>query len=138
MSCGVGCRCGSDSALLWLWRRPAATVATAPIGSLAWDPPYAEGVAQRNSKKEKKKKVFSFLSFFLSSLPLFIIFTTSCLLKSFSHYCGNILEIFYFINYPIHSLYFSKEISLFFLLCCVKNLIFEFIPYTQQCYLFPW
>ena len=24
MTCGVGCRCGSDLALLWLWRRPAA------------------------------------------------------------------------------------------------------------------
>ena len=28
MSCGVGCQCGLDLALLWLWRRPAAT---API-----------------------------------------------------------------------------------------------------------
>ena len=32
VSCGVGCRYGSDPALLWLWRRPAAT---APIGRLA-------------------------------------------------------------------------------------------------------
>ena len=24
MSCGVGCRCGSDPALLWLWFRPVA------------------------------------------------------------------------------------------------------------------
>ena len=24
VSCGVGCRCGSDPALLWLWCRPAA------------------------------------------------------------------------------------------------------------------
>ena len=28
VNCGVGCRRGSDPALLWLWRRP---VATAPI-----------------------------------------------------------------------------------------------------------
>ena len=42
MSCDVGCRCGSDPALLWLWRRLAAA---APIGPLAWEPPYAEGVA---------------------------------------------------------------------------------------------
>jgi len=40
-------------ALPWLWRRP---VATAPIGPLAWEPPYAAGAAQRNSKKDKKKK----------------------------------------------------------------------------------
>ena len=42
MSCGVGCRRGSDPALLWPWRRP---VATAPIGPLAWEPPYAIGAA---------------------------------------------------------------------------------------------
>ena len=24
VSCGVGCRCGSDPALLWLWRRLVA------------------------------------------------------------------------------------------------------------------
>uniref|UniRef100_A0A4X1UT91 Proteasomal ATPase-associated factor 1 n=1 Tax=Sus scrofa TaxID=9823 RepID=A0A4X1UT91_PIG len=53
MICGVGCRRGLDPALLWLWRRP---VATAPIQPLAWEPPYALGVAQRNSKKTKKKK----------------------------------------------------------------------------------
>ena len=39
----VGCSHGSDLALLWLWRRP---VTTAPIRSLAWEPPYAAGVAQ--------------------------------------------------------------------------------------------
>uniref|UniRef100_A0A5G2RFV5 Receptor-type tyrosine-protein phosphatase H n=2 Tax=Sus scrofa TaxID=9823 RepID=A0A5G2RFV5_PIG len=41
VSCGVGCRCGSDPVLLWLWRRPAAA---APIGPLAWEPPCATGV----------------------------------------------------------------------------------------------
>ena len=62
MSCGVGCRCGSDPVLLWLWRRP---VATAPIGPLAWEPPYAAGVAQeiaKRQKKKKKKKKFTFLT----------------------------------------------------------------------------
>ena len=52
MSCGVGCRLGSDPALLWLWRRLAAT---APIRPLAWESPYAAGAAQRNSKKKKRK-----------------------------------------------------------------------------------
>ena len=58
MSCGVGRTCGSDPALLWLWCRPAAA---APIGSLAWEPPYAEGAAlkKQKGKKEKKKKVCS-------------------------------------------------------------------------------
>ena len=48
MSCGVDHRHGSDPESLWLWRRPAATV---PIRPLAWEPPYASGVALRKSKK---------------------------------------------------------------------------------------
>ena len=42
VSCGVGCRHGLDPVLLWLWHRP---VAAAPIRPLAWEPPYAMGVA---------------------------------------------------------------------------------------------
>ena len=53
MSCDVGCRQGSDLVLLWLWLRPAAT---APIRSLAWEPPYATGAAQKGQKTKKKKK----------------------------------------------------------------------------------
>ena len=41
VSCGVGCRHGSDSVLLWLWCRPAATGLIQP---LAWEPLYASGV----------------------------------------------------------------------------------------------
>ena len=57
MSCGVGCRCGSDLPLLGLWCRP---VATAPIRPLAWEPPYAEGAAL-NRQKDKTKKLKDFL-----------------------------------------------------------------------------
>ena len=45
--------------MLWLWYRLAAT---APIGSLAWEPPYVEGAAQEIAttttikKKDKKTK----------------------------------------------------------------------------------
>ena len=53
MSCGVGRRRGLDPALLWLWRRPAAT---APSRPLAWEPQKAKGAAQRKRKKKKKKK----------------------------------------------------------------------------------
>ena len=53
MSCGVGRRHSLDPSLLWLWRRP---VATAPIGPLAWEPPYAPGAAQEIAKRQKKKK----------------------------------------------------------------------------------
>ena len=47
MSCGVGCRHRLDPTLLW--HRPAAT---APIGPLAWEPPYATGVALKRQKKK--------------------------------------------------------------------------------------
>ena len=50
MSCGVGHRCGSNLALLWLWHRP---VATALIGPLAWEPPYATGAALERQKDKK-------------------------------------------------------------------------------------
>ena len=40
MSCGVGRRQDVDPALLWLWRRLAATALIRP---LAWEPPYAVG-----------------------------------------------------------------------------------------------
>jgi len=61
VSCGVGCRLGSDLALLWLWRR---LVATAPIQPLAWEPPYAAGAAQEiatttTTKDKRQKKKFS-------------------------------------------------------------------------------
>ena len=52
MSC-VGGRRSSDPALLWLWHRP---VATALIRPLAWEPPYAVGVALEKAKRQKKKK----------------------------------------------------------------------------------
>ena len=53
MSCGVGYRRGSDPTLLWLWCRP---VATAPIQPLAWEPPYAEGVALKRQQQQKGMK----------------------------------------------------------------------------------
>ena len=66
MNCGVGCRCGSDPALLWLWHRP---VATAPIRPIAWEPPYATGAALKKRQKQTpvtgtKKKLFGFFLIF--------------------------------------------------------------------------
>ena len=52
MSCGVGRRCGSDPALLWLWCRLAAT---APTGPLAWEYPYVVGAALKRQKHTQKK-----------------------------------------------------------------------------------
>ena len=58
-NCGGGCRRGSDSALLWLWRRRAAA---APVRPPAWEPPHAAGAAKQmaprpEEKKEKKNKL---------------------------------------------------------------------------------
>ena len=52
MSCGVGCRRGSDPMLLWLWYRPEAT---GPIQPLTWEPPYAAGVALEKAERQKIK-----------------------------------------------------------------------------------
>ena len=52
MSCGVGCRRGSNLVLLWLRCRPAAPALT---GILAWELPSATGVALK--KKKRKKRV---------------------------------------------------------------------------------
>ena len=54
VSCGVGCRRGSDPVLLWLWCRP---VAIALIQPLPWEPPYVTGVALKKTKRLKKKKL---------------------------------------------------------------------------------
>ena len=53
MSCGVGCRGGSDPKLLWLWHR---LVTTALTGPLAWEPPYAMGAAQEMANKQTNKQ----------------------------------------------------------------------------------
>ena len=50
MSCGVGRRCGSDLAWMWL-------AAVAQIQPLAWGPPYAaDSSLKKKNKKDKKKK----------------------------------------------------------------------------------
>ena len=54
VSRGAGRTHSSDLSLLWLWCRP---VAAAPIGPLAWEPPYAAGVAlERQKTKQNKTK----------------------------------------------------------------------------------
>ena len=53
MSCGIGHRCGSDLALLWLWCRLAAI---APNRPLAWEPPYAARAALKRKKTKQNEK----------------------------------------------------------------------------------
>ena len=55
MSCGVGRRYNSDSMFLLLWLKPAAVVLIQP---LAWELPYASGVAlERKNKNLLIKKI---------------------------------------------------------------------------------
>ena len=56
VSCGVGCRHGSDLVWLWLWYRPAAVALMQPV---AWEPPHAADVALKsktNKQTNKQKK----------------------------------------------------------------------------------
>ena len=50
VNCGVGRRCGSYLALLWLWCRLAAVALIRP---LAWKLPYAVDMALKIQKKKK-------------------------------------------------------------------------------------
>ena len=53
VSSGVGHRCGSDLALLWLWCRLAAAV---PIQPLAWELPHATGVVVKSKTKTNQPR----------------------------------------------------------------------------------
>ena len=53
MSCGVGRRRSLDPALLRLRCRPAAVALIEP---LAWEPPYASGVALKRQKDKQQQQ----------------------------------------------------------------------------------
>ena len=73
--------------MLWLWWRPAAV---APIQPLAWEPPYAAGVAIKSKKKRKEKRKtkteenmeYSYNGFNVSSLPVLLCLSSLGLLIS--------------------------------------------------------
>ena len=52
MRCGAVCRPGWDLVLLWLWCRLAAT---GLIRALAWELPYASGVALKKKRQKQNK-----------------------------------------------------------------------------------
>ena len=64
MSCGIGCRHGSDPVLLW-----CRLAAVTPIWPLAWELPYAVGVALRQKKEKKKKGIYSWILIFREVCP---------------------------------------------------------------------
>ena len=72
MSCGVGCRRGLDSELLWLWHRLRATALIQP---LAWEPPYAASVALNRPPPPKKKP--HIITFHVIPLSFTIIYSLS-------------------------------------------------------------
>ena len=43
-------QCVRDLALLWLWLRSAAA---APVGPLAWEPPYAAGAVLKKKRRDE-------------------------------------------------------------------------------------
>ena len=55
MTCLVGCRRSLDPALLWLW---CGLASVASIKPLAWEPPYAVGVAIKSKKKAQERGPF--------------------------------------------------------------------------------
>ena len=74
MSCGVGHRHSSDLAWLWPWRRPAAT---APIRPLAWETPYATGVALKeitNKQKTGINEICKILKIIAQKSNFFMVF----------------------------------------------------------------
>ena len=86
MSYGVGCRHGSDPTLLWLWPRPTAT---ALIGPLAWEPPYAVNVALENAKRKQKKDAYG-VKLAMSSRIVNIVFSYMDVVSYLSSGCLNL------------------------------------------------
>ena len=66
MSCGVGCRPSLDLALLWLWCKSAAI---ALIGPLAWELPYATGVALNTHTHAHTQKTKGSITVGTKSVP---------------------------------------------------------------------
>ena len=99
VTCGVGNRCGSDMALLWLilWCAPAAA---GPSQPLAGEISYARGAALKRKKKNRKRKsrLYSILTIkWMNYFPVLLHFTPIscfiiCLNKdkvSGSYSCGS-------------------------------------------------
>ena len=77
-----------DPVLLWLWCRSAAA---APIQPLAWEPPYAAGMALKRQKDRNNNNNNNFLAFtesFLGTLLLicyYLLFLNTCLRSTCVH-----------------------------------------------------
>ena len=91
--------------LLWLWCRPAAIDSTWP---LAWEPPYAAGVALKSKKKKKKKPISTssttprkwwlYYTYFLVTCSFYLILYSRDII--FPHLC-----IYIYLLYPFQLLH---------------------------------
>ena len=68
MSCGVGSRHGSDPLLLRL-----RLTDLAPIGPLAWEPPYASKKREKNKNKNKKNVKLQLIADLVHSIESIIM-----------------------------------------------------------------
>ena len=92
MSCGVGCSCGSDLELPWLWCRPAAKALILPLD---WELRYAPGAALKRKNNVSKERFSISISHF--STPLIKKMKGSSRVqgerlskkKLFSEFCSN-------------------------------------------------
>ena len=64
VSCGIDDRCGSDPALLWLWRGPAVAALIRP---LVWVLPNASGVGLKNNNNKLRMYKRSSLKYYYIS-----------------------------------------------------------------------
>ena len=93
MSCGVGCRCGSDPTLPWLWPRLSAAALIRP---LAWELPHATGVALKRNKRTKEQRCQTKRNMITSCFfPVPLVLWTSLSLRMWAHdrCCLPVIEI---------------------------------------------
>ena len=110
VSCGVGHRKGSDSALLWLWRMPAGTALT---WQLACELPYAEGVAL----KRQKNKIIKRTSINIPTCLLILLYTHTHNVKDGDSWMEFEVIYFYLCNF-VHCL---NSLSWSYHFCSIEN-----------------
>jgi len=92
---------------LWLWRRP---VATAPIGPLAWEPPYATGAAL----KIQKDQIIIIITIIIIIISI-MLYNTSLVVIYFI--TGSLYLLTTFIQFllrPLHPTPWESQISSLF------------------------
>ena len=136
MSCGVGCRHGSDPSLLWLWHRLAATASIQP---LAWEPPYAMGAALE--KKKITKIVLIYGLYYVEVCSLYATFWSLYhkwmlnFIKSFFHdyWDDHMVFILQFISALYHTDWFVDTKKSWY--PCYKSLlvmVYDYYKYNTE------